>query len=327
MEVDLYNQSNGNTSNQHPSDYWLTVTVTPVLVLLGLLGNTLSILVMRRKKFKDNTTSTFIIVLAMADSTYLLTNYLTIRWISIMTGINIREISLFSCKFTMYLVYVSKALGAWIIVSVSLERLVLVSVPLRVKSMWGTKRTKIWILCLLLIISAIYIYIPILVDVQKEHGVRGCDFSPTIARLNKKLNIFDCIFYSLLPSFILIVLNSILYYMLRVTKQNMSKITNGIDTLRFNATLITLCISYMTLTLPISIYLVIEPPIRKQIHNTIYSTLYSINISNNAINFILYCLSGPIFRNEMKKMFPQRPCCRRMNAVGHDSQTTCSQQS
>ena len=308
-------------------EYWITLTVTPVLLILGLVGNILSILVMRRKKFRNNTTSVFIIALAFADSAYLLTNFLTITCIRNVTGIALRETSSFSCKLIMYIVYVSKAFGAWIILSVSLERLVLVKIPLHAKSIFTVKRTKMWISFLLLWITAIYIYVPILVDIHSDGIQQKCDFSHAVERLNTILNIFDCIFYSLFPSFVLILSNLILYCILKAQKQNMSKINDGSDSLRFTLTLIIVSISYLTLTLPIATYLVFHPIQVRGLDHTLYIVLYTLNISNNAINFILYCLSGPIFRLEMKRMFRNKFCCNNVNTVGILSQNSFPQNS
>ena len=296
-----------------PPGYWITLIDTPLVVILGLLGNCLSILVMQRKQFETNATSIFIVALSAADSVFLLTNQMTNLWFQIMTCFSMRESSLPACKVLLYIVYVSKAFAAWLIVSVSFERMLMVLKPLRAKVLFTVRRTKIWIFVLLCLMVVFYAYIPVMADI---HDGEDCDFALNRTYVGPFLMVFDLMIFSVVPSCILFVCNSVLYYTLRVKKRMISQDMDGPDSLRFTATLIAVSVCHVILTLPMTVFHVVDisrfPKQRDNTLDTTFILLYSLNLYNNAINFLLYCLSGPTFRLEMRRMCLKRSCYKRL---------------
>ena len=301
----------GHSDISTSTEYWLILVATPVIVTIGLVGNCLSVIVMLRERFRGNTISLFFIALALADSAYLLVNYLTNMFVKILSGFDIRDSSEFLCKATLYLLYVSKAFASWVIVAVSVERLMLVAIPLKAKVLFTITRVRVLIICLLLSNLILYLYIPILYSIQHENINPGCNFSDDLWKLNRNLNMLDMVIYSIIPSCLILVSNSVLYYSLKYrTYQHTT--TDGESHPTFTTTLVIVSLAHIFLTLPLSIFLVYEtnihPRQKSDSLGELYIGLYVLCVSNNAVNFILYCLSGTTFRSELKVIFTN-VCC------------------
>ena len=117
----------GNSSNSTGlEDNNLTLVLAPVFLLVGGVGNSLSAAVMLRKQFRRMSLGIYLFLLAMADNTTLLSNRLTRDWIRFVTGVNLRAYSEVSCKSLVYIMYSASSISSWLIVAVSVERMLVV---------------------------------------------------------------------------------------------------------------------------------------------------------------------------------------------------------
>jgi len=123
---------------------------SPVLILVGTVGNVLSILVLRRPKLRQSTTMFYLTCLSFGDLFTLYTGLLR-YWISETFGEDIRNISSVSCKLHTFLVYYSLDITVWILVSVTLDRCVSVSLPFKSKRICTIPKAKLVIIILLLV--------------------------------------------------------------------------------------------------------------------------------------------------------------------------------
>ena len=304
-----YTLSNNGQDVPHTTTHMIVLIAVPCIVSFGLIGNALSILVLNRRKFRENTTSVFLVALSIADSVYLLTNSQTNLWVKYISYVDVRELSDTTCKILMYLVYVSKAYGSWILVAVNFERLISVTLPFKAKFYFTVRRAKIAVVVILAITLITYTYHLVLNAVYKDNLTPTCALSDNIIETIKALNLFSLIFENLLPCLCIITVNSVLCYIV------IHKPRTGFkekDTLGLSITLFILSITYMGLTLPISILLVYEafafPAIPSDV---IHSSLFILDLTNSAINFVLYCISGSVFRKELKRMARKVFRCRR----------------
>ena len=310
--------SNGTTSEslRNPSpEMMITLVAVSCIVPIGLAGNILSVIVLNRKRFKNNITSIFLIALAISDCVVLLTNVQTIYWIEYNFGVNIRDISDLSCKIIVYVLYLSKAFGAWLIVALSLERLTIITFPLKAKFYFTLKRAKTFVGVLLGNMSLVYTCYLVFCEVSEKDTIYpGCGIPEGDMHVAISMNIFNLVFYCVIPSVVILMSNGILYYTLKY-KQKV-KIKNY-DSLGFTFILLVLSVSYIVLTLPVGIIVlhnaVIFPYFTSEV---IARAVYVPDLVNNAIHFVLYCFSAPLFRNEMKKMFCNNcTVCKRNSVV------------
>ncbi|XP_038216912.1 neuromedin-U receptor 1-like isoform X2 [Zerene cesonia] len=117
----------------------LFVYYTPVLILLGSIGNLLSVYVFFNSKLRLQSTSQYLSALAISDTIFLL--QLLAPWLSAVSVTSIFYTGGF-CQVFVYLSYVSCCLSAWLVVAFTIERFVAVLYPLRRNAWCTVKRAR-----------------------------------------------------------------------------------------------------------------------------------------------------------------------------------------
>ena len=305
--------------------HWITIFAVPPIVLLGLTGNLLSVCVMLRKRFRSTSTSVYLIALAVVDSIYLIDNFMFVNWVRIFFGIDIRLFSVLACQFYVYGLYVCKCLGAWLVVAVTFERLVAVKWPHRARDLCTRRRAYYAICGIILTTCTLYIYIPVVHTIWYE-GPIGPDCSFTLPEnlVLTALHFLDMFMYSLIPSILLLGTNIALIRSIATQTKTFTKANSRgkrlvkSDTRRLTAMLLAVSLTYLVLTFPVTaihVYKVFVHTPKNWVE--IYTTAYSISLVNNAINFVLYCVSGPAFRQEVGVFFCSLRSDSRYRANNH----------
>lgn len=287
-----------------------------VLLLLGSVGNGLSVAVMWRKKLRQHTTAFFLIILAVVD-TAVLYNWFVRYWVLAVSGIDTRLLSAASCKLHTFLSYFLVDFESWILVSVSLERLVAVFVPHRAKMIYTKRTASIQLAAIGLILLAANLHFFWTQDL-KDHI---CDV------VDKRYfyfayvwNWFDFVLCSFAPFFLMLSFNVVIISRLVYLKNR--RHPNANRTTKNSMTFILLSVTFVFFltTGPLTILISsgmhwVERAKTRQDLETLSVVWASLNITayaNNAINFLLYCLSGPSFRKELAEMLRIDNCRRRV---------------
>ena len=111
---------------------------SPILIVVGTIGNILSFAVMLRKKIRESTTSLYLCVLAIVDTAVLYTGLLR-NYIANSYGYYIIDSSQFSCKFVLFILHGLQQFDSWVLVNIALERVCAVFVPHKVKEIFTKK--------------------------------------------------------------------------------------------------------------------------------------------------------------------------------------------
>ena len=98
------------------------LSMTPIIVL-GSVGNILSLLVWMKIRRCKNSTACFLAALTVADLFALLTAGLNF-WLTEVMFTDVRITGRFACKFIIYMDFVCQFVSAWIITLVTAERAV-----------------------------------------------------------------------------------------------------------------------------------------------------------------------------------------------------------
>ncbi|XP_052103497.1 nociceptin receptor-like [Mytilus californianus] len=114
----------------------------PICLVTGVIGNMLTIILMNTKTFSHFASKYFLIGLAIADTSVLLTqpfkNMFVIRYL----GFDLRALSTIGCKVYFCVHRAGKMMSSWFVVCMALERLAAVKFPLKVK-IWFSKRNTL----------------------------------------------------------------------------------------------------------------------------------------------------------------------------------------
>ena len=110
---------------------WLFIIIIPFITIIGVIGNILIHLTMR-KRGKPTSVSVYMSALALADSTVLILDFLN-NWIKEALRVDLLKNKGF-CIFHRYFFSLAYTYSSWLIVIISIERLVVVWFPLKVSA-------------------------------------------------------------------------------------------------------------------------------------------------------------------------------------------------
>ena len=323
-EQTSYNlKSNGASTNSTFEDgvplvaarmIWLVMS--PVLIVVGTLGNVLSALVFCRKPLRNMAASLYLTVLAVADTSVLLYGLL-FQWLQLSFEIAVSRRSNVGCKILTFLLYGSVQMEAWILVSVTIERFMTLT-RLMTTQVWFTRRRAcIGTCCLFTLIFAIncHFFATVHLDATNE--------SPGRCRCKDEYQTFctwmlpwiDAFLVSILPFVIMFTLNLIIIVKLREHNRFQKKYSDqgnqrGLEaTPNVNSiTAMLLCVTFIFIltTLPLLLFEALPQHIHDSIKPTdsvlIQTVCYMLSYVNCAINFQLYCVTSRKFRIELMRM-------------------------
>lgn len=111
---------------------WIWRTVPLILILLGTVGNILTALVIIRNFRKLSSTTVYLLTLAFTDTLFLYNEPLT-HFVKSVNGLDLHSITDGGCKISVFLTFSSFHISAWVLVAVTVERVLSVIFPYKVK--------------------------------------------------------------------------------------------------------------------------------------------------------------------------------------------------
>ena len=318
-------------------DYWqchlavkLWQIFSPILITVGVCGNLLSLAVLSRRRMSNSTTSVYLRWLAVTDTLVLLIGNGR-EFIFYVTNIDIRELSDVSCRIHYWLALSITALSGWMLCVLTIDRLISIK-----KTLWARSTcTRKTALMISFTVSGFMFFInahllgylertEIIVPIQQPNSSGtivldvGCFSSDPVYLIfmQKAFPLKVFLLYSLLPMVCLITCNVMLIKELRKLKDPL-RLTNGLtlssaqrkDFSSVTRMLIAVCIFFAVVSLPTALYLIVEPylfrgtsPKDISKRRLTWAVVCLCMYANNAANFYLYCLSGSLFRKELKDM-------------------------
>lgn len=265
--------------------------ISPILLLIGLFGNSISFLVLS-KLFRQQRSPfhLFLAVLSLNDLVVLYSGLLH-YWILNLFGVNLRDQSNGSCKILLYLIYTTMQYSAWILVSVTLQRCLIVARPTKFKEMFTPKVAVIQLVIIFFILSAVNF------QFFFTNGIKNgsCNsLTEAIYRFEEFVFVYVDFFILCIIPFIIMLFTNI-YFMIMVKKYSVAaNVTNNIiDQKIQNSIRIIMRLTWLFLatTLPISLVLIIDSYYKTADNNImgIARTLSSlIQYAGFAFNIVLY---------------------------------------
>ncbi|XP_052779346.1 neuromedin-U receptor 1-like [Mya arenaria] len=316
--------------------------LSPFLLVFGTFGNALSIKVLTTPKFLRSTSTVYLLALAVADLSLLYVGLLR-QWIKYTFDKDIRHQSGLLCKLHWYAMYTCSDIAVWILPAITVERLVATICPLKSRSVCTKTYAKV--------VTVSIIVTALLINVHILYG-----FGRLELQMNNQTVIFPCIpltksyeaffektwtwidlcKFSLLPFAILTSGNiCIVYRLLLSSKKFKNKVapSGNIEApsgrlhsqRRSNMSILLVCLNFVFIfcTLPVCVYFIGLPnfipkdiPRNIQLQDPWWALVNMLLYLNYSCNFIMYCLAGSRFRNEVRKLFK---CGKQTNALTQTS--------
>ena len=269
------------------------------LVIVGIIGNSLTFAVFWKGKFKASTSLLFM-WLSFIDTTLLLTGLPAFSLLYVLMYMG-PVIPLGLAKFILILVVVcgmiepvAQAANVWLTLVIAMNRYIIVCLPLRA-SQWCTDRNvKIQVAVVLLIALLYKIAIGAVVIYSLQTAI-----------------ILDTIFMLILPTCILALLNIRLIKALRAHRrmQNQSSQKDNSTTFVLIIVVVVLIVCQLPrIALPV---LVLNQPLDVVISSGILCSVLPISntlvVFNSAVNFFIYILFNKSFRDVLIQQVCKRP--------------------
>ncbi|KAH3725311.1 cysteinyl leukotriene receptor 2-like [Dreissena polymorpha] len=299
--------------------------VTPIILLVGLCGNSLSLCVFFSKKMRGMSASRYLAALSISDLMTLIV-YVLSEWLrrGLPTIARGYYVSFFDrpvvCQVWLYCSYMSRLVSAWLIVTFTFERFIAVCMPLRRRNLGSLKETHRIITLLIGLSGVIAIYKPVTSEVRALNNRTICT---SIEKFEYEVFIMDSVYaliITLVPFIIISTLNILIIRKLLNRKmKNKYNLVTEENSIRLDFTFILLAISafFIALNLPFFSMWVKQSLQSRSLHSTLDHTDHvnfeywqgvmkitrTIVYVNYCINFFLYSITGACFRRQLKALF------------------------
>lgn len=294
----------------------------------GLIGNTLSILVLRRQRLRYNNISLYLTVLAWSDLAMLVFGQGARHWIRAITGYDPPRNSKWYCQFWQIL-SVASAYSNYILAGVSFERCIAIKLPLKARRILSRKSAKIYLgvslICLILYrIHAFWTF-----KISYKNGQPGCGIDPSNYFAREVRPWYDLVFKWLVPAIIIVISNIFIIHSLYHAKTKREEVLSAEAGGQGNKDnkmgslvimLVVVSITFVIMVSPVHLNYVVSSAFdtsytTKERGAAIQRLTFACGVTsvylNHAINFFLYVISGGDFRDELKAMLLEWfPCCK-----------------
>ncbi|XP_041349384.1 growth hormone secretagogue receptor type 1-like [Gigantopelta aegis] len=326
----LVEHTRNNASRTGPyTDYAGKITL-PVALLVGLVGNTITVVTMVTKPFRSMTWSILLTSLAVVDNVVLLAVPFNKPFIAELLGVDIPSMNTATCKVYHFIRRISKMISAWLIVLVCFERFVAVCFPMKVKQICTKRRTAISVVCVFFVSAA---YCSLWVSTADiVNGVCVQTVVTPESRTRAMLYIIlGSVLIVVLPMTIMLVLTPITCFVLRkhmLLRTQLSSAAGQTDNYTKATTmLVSLCVAYIVLLTPTMAMYNLAFYFKESLLTTRNTTLVILRelsqvleLMNYSSNFFLYTAFNDVFRRRVIHCVT----CHRRTVVVTEA-TSCTQ--
>ena len=301
----------------------LIVIITgPILLIAGVVCNTIALVILQKRKLNLNFSS-YLSALAVCDSAFLICSVTT--WVTYtMTGQNLAV--KISCNLVYFLNYFPADLSAFILVALSLDRVLKIYLPTRKAVLNRLFRPKFVILGLVVLsmLANWHTLGGLKVDEGNNTVFSSCVGKTTGVNTYNQLHLYilDNIFYSVAPSLLIICFNTMIV-MKVLSHSRVIQSRRSPDSIYVQASehrrrredyvtkaALTVTFTFVLFTTPVGIVFMLEPQADDLESYAMWFLVLQIAgifmHLNHCVNMMLYCLIGPQFRAQFCRLF-RRP--------------------
>ncbi|CAG2197115.1 unnamed protein product [Mytilus edulis] len=293
--------------------------ISPVLIVVGILGNCLNLAVLKKLRFWRRTPFFLLFILAITDITVLLDGLLR-YWIKHTFKLDIRTLSEASCKINLFVLYFAMHYSSWILVCLIIDRFIKTNFPFLYMRVATIRKTSVIALAAFIILAGINMHFFWTNGIKGKDGSCG-NLTPAYEYFGEYVFTYiDLVILSLLPFIIMLILNIFVYRALKrhlkftkssvVESRNSRKAPNRRHFSQKLTRMLLLNSSYFLLTtVPISVYLIYdsynkcENELKKTKMSVAKSVLFVFQYSYYSLNFVWYATCNKAFWEKTKEIF------------------------
>ena len=308
-------------SEEYHREAYVWIYASPLVFCVGIIGNSLSLIVFRRMGFGKSPTNVYLPWISTADNGVLLLGLLP-QWLKQAGFVNLHQLSPITCKLTYFCTFTSGDTAIWLLVAFTVDRAVAVRFPLRNFRFRPRDTSSVRKLCMSLLVCACAknvhifwtrdaVYDSVTGDLISNCGrAQGYEYFEAFVR---PWIAFTMV--SMLPLIIVIISNSVIVRALigyHDRRRTNAIISNAERNFR-QTTLMCLAVSvsFFVCVTPNFALLVGRPYWKAAVSDhsalNVFDAVDNLLLyTNHSINFFLYCLTGKTFREELHDLFSRK---------------------
>lgn len=310
--------------SEYNAAIYLWKIVPPILLLLGTIGNVLSILVLRRPIIRKSVCSMYLVVLAITDLLVLYTGLLR-QWILNTFDFDIRATSSAACKIHIWILYSSMDYSAWILIAVTIERVLLLWFPNKMQCICTKKVAMLVLISIASFLLLVNSHILYGYELSTGKTANHCHY---VSKSYLKFWIslwpsIDLVIFCIIPVSFLVVGNILIFVKVLISRRAINRQVSTYSASSqqrrdskfssMTAMLIAVNCVFLVCNIPSRAFMIEHTSWSFDTcgHNyakmsLLWCIFNLLMYVNNSVNFLLYIISGSRFRNEMKEMFKRR---------------------
>ncbi|KAK2141837.1 hypothetical protein LSH36_1034g00077 [Paralvinella palmiformis] len=322
------NQTTNNLKLSKPASAPDSVTqlgyvFVPLLFTVGLVGNSLTIIVMTSVSFRTLPVSKMLIAMSLADTLVNLLFPFNKPFMSQLIGIDIRALSSGGCKVFFWTYRFAKTVSSWMVVMISFERFVAVWFPMKSKFIITERNVYIGMAVLYIMFAVFHGYWCSWADRVIDGS---CILTSRPAGFEIQSEVFlivGLVLYSFGPSVFLVIINIVIVYKLVqirrkissesiVQRSSLASQTQS-QSSRTTIMLLSIAIAYVVLVTPNSVAHFVGFRRKEEIFETmdpvmvfLREIVQILEQMNHSINFFLYILCSKRFKGGVIKIITQK---------------------
>lgn len=325
---------------------WLWKTIPAVQMVFGSFGNILNVIILSRKRMKKIPTSVFLMCLSIADLVTLWTLPLP-NILMIVFDVDFRIYSEVLCGSSHMINHAVGGFSIWLLVILSIERMVMTRFPVHARSKLTRRKCMIIVVATLMLTTlfsshSLFGYRIQMTSVKSSNRTTVqliCHYLPTFSTFYTttwKYTVF--LVYIVIPAALIIVCNATILYSLLQQRRKFAAVTPGEDCQMANrhmtskeksTTKLIFVVSacFIFTMLPQTTNRVLQAR-RKQTDEAgkanrllLDDSLLILFFCNYSLNFLLYFVSGTLFKQEWKALVADIRSKFRTRVPGHHIST------
>jgi hypothetical protein len=302
-----------NTAYKTEAHIW--IYSAPCLLVLGIVGNLLTILVMNRKRMRGTSTSVYLTMLAAGDMTVVVSGLIP-EWLGQMEIVEIWNTHPWVCKVEMYVYYTALDFAIWMLVAFSCDRVIAVRFPLQRRQL-STPRGAMATTAFIFLLANVNVHVFWSKGARygdDEALVSNCKYLDGFDYFKSKILPILVLAFALIGPFLIIAIGNVVILCTvktaRQTRIQLSMRSERMVRRHYGQT------TLMCLITSVVFMVLVLPSIVLLIGKTYWQTYPKYWLSravanqlvylNHSVNFLLYALTGSRFRFELKAMFARR---------------------
>ena len=307
----------------------LSACLVPILSIAGIIGSVFSLIVLTRKKNKKTSTTILLIAVSSFDIFALTMSLIDAFHVVCFTyfpalGYTLRYKLMI--PYQVYLVFLPRMVSCWLILFVTVERLLAVAVPLKIRSICTKNVVLVCVVCVIIFTAIVYIPNIFIYELNKDENNT---YHVSLGWLGKRRSMMEAymlvsdIISSITPVFGVCVCNIIISAMICIKakwrKASATVVKGNSKERRVTKTVLTISVVFVVCLVPSSICRALIFYDRSseyyQYSSNIFSLMLKINglleVINWSSHFVIYIVTNPMYRQDFRDIL--LCCCRRMN--------------